>query len=221
MNAGLYGITDRTQYEDLHGMLFDAVIILNAINAFTLCLSLNHQRKYPGKTFLTFICAYFALLFNNNIRVIISQPTRYRSSAPSSPAPQVTGSVGKEAEPLIPKMEVVKRMLDPIEIVFFILFTASLVLYYVALLYVSPNLFSDDYINITAHSEAGTNQKSQRNCSLWCLWDPMQSRDSPFLSSLLLLLVTGMETRGPPAKAKSTFSLLLSSTWLMNSQYFS
>lgn len=83
-------------------MLFDAAIILTAINAFTLCLSLNHQRKY-------------------------------RSSAPSNPAPQSGGSVGKETEPLLPRMEVVKRLLDPIEILFFVLFTASLILYYVAL----------------------------------------------------------------------------------------
>lgn len=46
--AALYGISDKTRHPDLHGMLFDAGNILTAINAFTLCLSLNHQRKYPG-----------------------------------------------------------------------------------------------------------------------------------------------------------------------------
>lgn len=104
VNAALYGISSAngTGHPDVHGMLFDAAIILTAINAFTLCLSLNHQRKY-------------------------------RSSAPSNPAPQSGGSVGKETEPLLPRMEVVKRLLDPIEILFFVLFTASLILYYVAL----------------------------------------------------------------------------------------
>lgn len=101
--AALYGITHRTELPQVHGMLFDAVIILCGINAFTLCLSLNHQRKY-------------------------------RSSAPTNPAPQVAGNGGKESEPLLPKMEVVKRLMDPLEIIFFFLFAATLVLYYVALL---------------------------------------------------------------------------------------
>lgn len=41
-----------------------------------------------------------------------------------------------ESDPLLPKMEVIKKLLDPIEIVFFVLFTVSLILYYIALVYV-------------------------------------------------------------------------------------
>lgn len=100
INAALYGI--KFSYnQKLHGLLFDASMILSGINAFTLCLSLNHQRKY-------------------------------RSSAPPNPGPVVAGAL-KETDPLVPKSEVLKKLLDPIEIIFFILFVASLVLYYIAL----------------------------------------------------------------------------------------
>lgn len=42
--AVLYGVPDDNKF--LHGFFFISGLILSAINAFTLCLSLNHQRRY-------------------------------------------------------------------------------------------------------------------------------------------------------------------------------
>lgn len=44
--AVLYGLPNPAQNKILHSIFFDAGLILSAINAFTLCLSLNHQRRY-------------------------------------------------------------------------------------------------------------------------------------------------------------------------------
>lgn len=46
LNAAMYGITAKHVTPKVHGLLFEASTILAGINAFTLCLSLNHQRKY-------------------------------------------------------------------------------------------------------------------------------------------------------------------------------
>eukprot|EP00026_Physarum_polycephalum_P011500 Phypoly_transcript_11730.p1 GENE.Phypoly_transcript_11730~~Phypoly_transcript_11730.p1 ORF type:complete len:339 (+),score=38.53 Phypoly_transcript_11730:81-1019(+) len=102
LNATMYGITANIKdAHTVHGMLFYASIIVGGITAFTLCLSLNHQRKY-------------------------------RSSAPPNPAAQATA---KEADPMLPKMDVVKRLADPAEIIFFLLFAASLLLFFFASYY--------------------------------------------------------------------------------------
>lgn len=107
LNAAMYGIT--THNSRVHGLLFEASIILAGINAFTLCLSLNHQRKY-------------------------------RSSAPPNPA-QAVGNGAKEVDPMLPKMEVVKRLADPAEVMFFILFAVSLVLFFLAIFFQGKEVF--------------------------------------------------------------------------------
>jgi len=103
INAAMYGIAANIKDSTVHGMLFVASVIIGGINAFTLCLSLNHQRKY-------------------------------RSSAPPNPAAQAAGNGAKEGDPMLPKMDVMKRLADPAEITFFLLFVASLLLFLFAVI---------------------------------------------------------------------------------------
>jgi len=98
--AVLYGVL--TTNAILHGFFFISALILSAINAFTLCLALNHQR-------------------------------RYRSSAPTAPAPQGAAGSIKEGDPLLGKSDLLKKSISPAEIIFFILFAANLALFYAAL----------------------------------------------------------------------------------------
>jgi len=109
LNAAMYGITAHLSPR-FHGLLFEASIILAGINAFTLCLSLNHQRKY-------------------------------RSSAPPNPAPQAAGNGAKEVDPMLPKMDVMKRLADPAEVIFFVLFAVSLILFFLAIYFTGKDVF--------------------------------------------------------------------------------
>lgn len=49
--AVLYGLTHPEDDVILHGVFFYLSLICSAINAFALCLSLNHQRRYPYITY--------------------------------------------------------------------------------------------------------------------------------------------------------------------------
>jgi len=107
--AVMYGINrpqpDQSKHsETIHELLFVAACILSSINAFTLSLSLNHQRRFRS------------------------------SAPPTPPPQQTPGgATTKEGDPLIVKSDVLRKSVTPAEVIFFVLFIINLSFLYVAL----------------------------------------------------------------------------------------
>jgi len=105
VGAVLYGLNDPDGQPEVHHALFYTTLALSALNAFALCLSLNHQKRYRS-----------------------SAPP-----APAPQVAGATNTTAsKESDPLLFSPDVIRRYISPAEVLFFMCFVVNLVFLFVA-----------------------------------------------------------------------------------------